>query len=43
MSESPKRLSEKQQDSCLSSAESAKKAKLAYERRSESDPIAQLM
>ena len=37
MSESLKRLHEKQQDSCLSTAESAKKPKLAYERRSESD------
>ena len=35
MSESLKRLHEKQQDSCLSSAESAKKAKFPYERRSE--------
>ena len=37
MSESLKRLHDKQQDHCLSSAESAKKAKLATERRSESD------
>ena len=37
MSESLKRLYDKQQDHCLSSAESAKKAKLATERRSESD------
>ena len=37
MSESLKHLHEKQQESCLGSAESAKKAKLAYERRSESD------
>ena len=39
MSESLKRLYDKQQDHCLSSAESAKKAKLATERRSESDTI----
>ena len=37
MSKSLKRLHDKQQDHCLSSAESTKKAKLATERRSESD------
>ena len=37
MSESLNRLHDKQQDHCLSSTESAKKAKLTTERRSESD------